>query len=62
VIASEIRTNESLLGKFNALLADKEMVGWVEAVVRDFGSDRSRLLDIVLAVQRKYGWISYEAM
>jgi [NiFe] hydrogenase diaphorase moiety large subunit len=38
------------------------MVGWVEAVVRDFGSDRSRLLDIVLAVQRKYGWISYEAM
>jgi len=59
VVGSEIRTNEPVLNKFDPLPANRE---WVEAVVRDLGSDRSRLLDIVQAVQRQYGWISYEAM
>jgi NADH:ubiquinone oxidoreductase subunit E len=58
VIGCEIRTNEPVLNKFDPLPANRE---WVEAVVRDLGSDRSRLLDIVQAVQRQYGWISYEA-
>src|SRR5450631_3890885 len=34
----------------------------VAEIVREFPSDRSRLMDIVLAVQRRFGYLSEDAM
>jgi NADH:ubiquinone oxidoreductase subunit E len=34
----------------------------VAEIVREFASDRSRLMDIVLAVQRRFGYLSEDAM
>jgi [NiFe] hydrogenase diaphorase moiety large subunit len=43
-------------------LSGAELVAWIATVVRDVGGDRTRLLDIALAVQRRCGYVSYEAM
>jgi [NiFe] hydrogenase diaphorase moiety large subunit len=41
---------------------DPQLDATVDAIIRDIGSDRSRLLDVVQAIQRRYGFISDDAI
>jgi len=35
---------------------------WIDDIVRSFGSDRTRLMDIVIAVQHRFGYVSNDAI
>ena len=41
---------------------DPQLDATVDAIIRDVGSDPSCLLDVVQAIQRRYGFISNDAI
>jgi len=61
-MASESATGALLVGATTPELVGTALVEWIATVVRGVDGDRTRLLDIAAAVERRCGCVSYEAM
>jgi len=62
MMPTETETRTEPMAEANASAAAPQIAEIIDAIVKAFGAERTRLMDIVQAVQQRLGWVSDEAI